>query len=217
MTDGFTVKVCGMRHASNVRDVASLGVHMIGFIFHPSSPRSVIGNTPVPREASGDAVRVGVFVNSTRDEVSRAIDEWSLDAVQYHGEESPDICARTRERFKVIVSKAFHVHGESSLHRTLEYDGSCDLYLFDSPGPNYGGNGVPFDWNQLDRYAGKTPYLVAGGIDDLVAARFHEISNLPHFTGVDLNSRVESAPGMKCCVKVARVIEQVRSLSRSTP
>ena len=33
------VKVCGMREPGNVKQVAQLGVDMMGFIFYPKSPR----------------------------------------------------------------------------------------------------------------------------------------------------------------------------------
>lgn len=35
------IKVCGMRDANNIREVSSLGIDMIGFIFYPKSPRYV--------------------------------------------------------------------------------------------------------------------------------------------------------------------------------
>ena len=41
------VKVCGMRDADNIRQVAQLGIHMMGFIFYQKSPRCV--SRPVSR------------------------------------------------------------------------------------------------------------------------------------------------------------------------
>ena len=35
------IKVCGMRDAQNIREVAALGVNLIGLIFYPKSPRYV--------------------------------------------------------------------------------------------------------------------------------------------------------------------------------
>ena len=35
------IKVCGMRDAENIREVAALGVDMMGFVFWPESPRFV--------------------------------------------------------------------------------------------------------------------------------------------------------------------------------
>lgn len=35
------IKVCGMREPNNIRDVAALGIDLMGFIFYPKSPRYV--------------------------------------------------------------------------------------------------------------------------------------------------------------------------------
>ena len=79
-------KVCGMRMADNIREVAALGIDMMGFICWPGSPRFV-GHTPLP-DTKG-LLRVGVFVDQPAEEIYSYTRLHRLDAVQLHGNEAP--------------------------------------------------------------------------------------------------------------------------------
>ena len=189
------VKVCGMRDPENVRVVAGLEPDMMGFIFHPSSPRFVsdpAGSRVL--DAFPKTKRVGIFVDVELDEVLAKLDEYALDMVQLHGNESPGFCA-TLSGF-VPVAKAFRVGEGFDFAKTYGYDAACDLFVFDARGAAPGGNGIKFNWGQLEEYAGKTPFLLSGGIGPGDAAAVLAFEH-EQFAGVDLNSAFESAPGMK--------------------
>ena len=91
MIGGRLIKVCGLRAADNVRAVAALpGVDLVGFIFHPASPRCV---TDVPDVPLPDGVRrVGVFVDVPEEQIAATAHRYGLHLVQLHGHESPDMC-----------------------------------------------------------------------------------------------------------------------------
>ncbi len=213
------IKVCGMKDAANVAAVASLGVSRIGFIFHPRSPRFVGHSLVVPRECTGSARRIGVFVDSSVEEVCRVIEEWSLDGVQLHGVESPGYCRDLRREWRGELLKAVGGFDEPLGSLVAPYDGEVDGILLDtrlsssridpSEGPA-GGTGRAFDWRLLDTYEGSTPYIVAGGvgpanIGDLLQYRDREL-----FVGIDLNSQVESNPALKDIAKVRQIMSIVR-------
>lgn len=186
------IKVCGMTQATNIREVESLGVDWMGFIFHPRSPRYV-GERPgyLPRKAK----RVGVFVNDSLEHIRQRREEFGLHLIQLHGDEPPAFC-REVQALGVGVIKAIPVAGPCDLEATLSYEGSCDYLLFDTKTQQRGGSGIPFDWQLLQAYQGRTPFLLSGGIgpDSLQALRHLQH---PQWAGIDLNSRFESTPGLK--------------------
>ncbi|MGL5979518.1 MAG: phosphoribosylanthranilate isomerase [Phocaeicola sp.] len=186
------IKVCGMREPENIAAVEALGIDWMGFIFYPRSPRYVA--TP-PTYLPNNCKRVGVFVNESLEVIEQCIQLFGLQTVQLHGTESPEICQAVRQK-GVEVFKALSVKNEEDVARSTFYIGSCDYLLFDTPCTKYGGSGRTFSWSLLDLYQGETPFLLSGGIGlEQVEAlkQFHH----PAWRGVDLNSRFESAPGIK--------------------
>ncbi|MDR1005081.1 MAG: phosphoribosylanthranilate isomerase [Prevotellaceae bacterium] len=180
------IKVCGMTRADNIRQVESLGIDMIGFIFYPKSPRCV---HEVPDYLPVRARRVGVFVNESEAEMLRIARLFDLDYLQLHGEESPAQCRSLR-------SAGYPVIKSVTVATAPAYGAAADLLLFDTPTPAYGGSGERFDWAELQQYRGDTPFLLSGGISPDSVAAIRAFRH-PRFVGIDLNSRFESAPGFK--------------------
>jgi len=188
------LKVCGLREPDNIQAVSALGVDMLGFIFYPPSPRYVgIEGAAIKSLAPGQK-RVGVFVNETPEAMTAIAEAYSLDALQLHGQESPEHCLDLRSRFSII--KAFPIAEAADFDQTKNYEGTCDYFLFDTKGPSHGGNGFAFDWNILDAYTGSTPFLLSGGISPDDALKIKAIQH-PKLAGLDLNSRFEISPGLK--------------------
>lgn len=186
------IKVCGMTDAENIRKVEELGVNMIGFIFYPKSPRCLCSK---PEYLPSRAKRVGVFVNESRENVQMYADRFSLDYIQLHGNESPEYC-RSLQNCGLHLIKAFPVCTFRDLYPLSCYDGLCDYFLFDTKTPDYGGSGTAFNWNILHRYNGTTPFLLSGGIGPESVSALKAFQH-PYFAGIDLNSRFETAPGIK--------------------
>lgn len=187
------IKVCGMREAENIREVELLGVNMIGFIFYPKSPRYV---DEMPGYLPEQAKRVGIFVNESKEMVLTLADRFGLDYIQLHGTESPGYCKSIKNAGPGVI-KAFPIGGIPDLHNVKEYEGTCDYYLFDTKTHHkHGGTGKQFDWSVLSFYHGKTPFLLSGGINPFSARALKEFHH-EALAGYDLNSRFESAPGVK--------------------
>ena len=207
MTDHKLIKVCGMTEGENIRAVEALGVDLIGFIFYPRSPRCV---REIPAYLPARAGRVGVFVNATREEILRQNDTFQFRYVQLHGDESPAFCDRLREQDGLRVIKAFGIADESVRNTVAGYEGACDLFLFDTRTAGRGGSGRRFDWSVLADYEEKTPFLLSGGLApdtvDLIRG-----FDAPLLAGYDLNSRFETAPGLKDQALLAQFLRELQS------
>ena len=192
-----------MRDAQNIRDVESLGVDWIGMIFWPKSKRYV---AEVPSYLPEHMKKVGVFVDSTLDDILQHISDYQLDIIQLHGQESPDFAKALKPH---TIIKAFNIEKADDLLQTEKYKGIADYFLFDTKGKMVGGNGQKFDWSVLTTYQGKTPFLLSGGIgpEDAESVRsFHH----PRCIGIDLNSRFESEPGFKDINQLKTFINKLR-------
>ena len=212
------IKVCGMRHADNIRQVEALGPDWMGLIFWPRSSRYVDRR---PDYLPTRAKRVGVFVDQPADEIVRIARDYRLDAIQLHGHETPADLNRLLDALDAgrgailgtapALIKAFSIATADDLERTADYDGAADYLLFDTKTPLAGGSGRQFDWRVLDAYHGTTPFLLSGGIgpdDTGRLAAFHH----PRCIGIDLNSRFELEPGLKDVEKLKTFIKKIREL-----
>lgn len=203
------IKVCGMRDGVNVAEVASLGIDYMGFIFYPPSPRDCSGMKEwIPGGLPEGVKGVMVSVNMPEDELFAIVKRYGFDTVQLHGDESPDVCRGLKER-GLTVFKALGLHDSKSLKETSRYEGSIDMFVFDTASSKRGGTGKKFDWSLLAEYDGETPFLLSGGIGLEDVAEINRIEH-PKFAGVDLNSRFEIAPGVKDAVLVKTFIKEIK-------
>jgi phosphoribosylanthranilate isomerase len=148
-----------------------------------------------------------VFVNQPYDEVMRIAERARLAAVQLHGDEGPELCAR----FPLPVVKAVRVEGPASLEGLAAYDVSA--FLLDAPSAGFGGSGVAFDWELARRATLARPLLLAGGLTpENVARAVREVRPF----GVDVASGVERTPGVKDEDRMRRFIEAARA-AEETP
>lgn len=201
------IKVCGMRGAENIRAVEVLGIDVMGFIFWKPSSRYVGAK---PSYLPENCRRAGVFVDASVEDILAAVENFRLDVLQLHGHETPDAIAALKERIPgVDIVKSLAVAGPEDLARTTAYEGVCDYFLFDTKGRLPGGNGSQFDWSVLRRYKGRLPFLLSGGIGPEDAQRIREFS-VPGCIGIDLNSRFETAPGLKDVAALKTFIETIR-------
>jgi phosphoribosylanthranilate isomerase len=89
------IKVCGMTSKENIKKVLDIGVDMIGLIFVPTSKRFLKDKKAIIDFVSQivQVKKVGVFVNPSAALVSKQIDQYKLDYIQLHGQESADFCS----------------------------------------------------------------------------------------------------------------------------
>ncbi len=198
-----------MKDGENIRQTEALGADFIGLIFYGKSPRCVQYR---PGYLPARERRVGVFVNAGADEICARAEEYSLAYVQLHGTESPQFCRSIKGRLPDCcgIIKAIPVASESDLAAAEAYQDCADMLLFDTKCHGHGGSGAKFDWNLLQSYCGGLPFLLSGGIasgDAALLRAFHH----PRFAGIDLNSRFESAPGIKDTALLAEFFGKINN------
>ncbi len=203
----MNIKVCGITDMKQLQQLDGLDIEFAGLIFYPESPRYV-GDKLSKKEvkkADFDLRKVGVFVNPELIDVLDAIDEYGLDVVQLHGDESAEMCDDLSSEVEVI--KAFRITGDEEIDELVApYDAVCDYYLFDTGGlkESFGGTGQQFDWNILSKAKIEKPFFLSGGIgvEDLARVK---VFKHPDLFGVDVNSKFESAPGIKDMSKILQL------------
>jgi len=200
-----------MRDAANIHAVARHQPDYLGFIEYPRSPRFVGADFVVPTGLSTDIVKTGVFVDERLPDMLQRARDAGYDAIQLHGAESPAFCADVRQAGLRVI-KVFRVDSDFDFSATGPFVDVADVFLFDARGLHPGGNGIRFDWRVLTKYDQKVPFFLSGGLGPTSLAV--DIGNLNgmNLYGVDLNSGVESAPGMKDIDKVEASIQTVRSM-----
>jgi phosphoribosylanthranilate isomerase len=209
------VKICGMRELENIAAVAALQPEYLGFICWSGSKR-FIGetlNAAALDRVSGNALRVGVFVNQDAHEIAGYVQRLGLSVVQLHGDEAPEFCRELRAVFPVgEIWKSLAVSGSYPADEVALYDTVVDRLLFDTSTPDRGGSGVAFDWSLLKQHRAGVPLVLSGGLsaDNVERAL---AAGIPELSIVDLNSRLESSPGLKDPALVARAITVIRDVS----
>jgi len=192
------LKVCGMREPENLAQLIAVEPNFIGFIFHEKSPRNV--DNPISIKAPKNIRKVGVFVDQTESFILEKIQEFQLEFIQLHGNESPHFCKKIKALKRKVI-KAFNLHDNFNFQILENYTPYCDYFLFDAFGEQPGGNGITFNWKLLDRYKGEIPFLLSGGIDENMVPELTKISH-PMFAGIDINSKFETKPGIKNIEKI---------------
>ncbi len=195
----MNTKVCGITQLKQLQQLDGLDIDFAGLIFHKDSPRYVVGKLPASevKNSDFDLKKVGVFVNADYDEIMQAVEDYGLDVVQLHGDESPELCEDLSDEVEVI--KAFKVgNSKASIDEMVApYDEVCDYYLFDTASSEAeGGTGKQFDWKLLSKAKIEKPFFLSGGIgvDDVAKVKGFKH---PDYYAVDINSKVEKEPGVK--------------------
>lgn len=204
------LKICGLRQKNNINSLLQLRPDYLGFIFYKKSKRYAgeILDEKFTEKIKG-VKKVGVFVDEKIEQVKSTVKYFHLDAVQLHGNESPEFCEILKSEDLEVI-KVFSVGNDFDFSVTGKYEGKCHYFLFDTKGDAPGGNGIPFDWNILQKYTGDTPFFLSGGIGPHDAAKINAI-NHPKLYAVDINSRFEPEPGIKDWSKVAQFRQAIRS------
>jgi phosphoribosylanthranilate isomerase len=199
------VKICGLTRESDVQAAADAGADALGLVFYPPSPRFLaLEQARALRRAVPPFVSaIALFVNPSAEEVERVLERVQPDALQFHGEETPEFCAR----FGVPYIKACRVRqGVDLLEYWRPFSGASG-WLADAFVEAYGGAGASFDWTlvpaKLDR-----PLIVSGGLRrDNVRQAIRALRPW----AVDVSSGVESAKGIKDAARIAAFIGEVRN------
>ncbi len=198
----FVVKICGITNEEDARIAIEAGANALGFNFYPKSPRFLrpADAERIMNSLPGDYLRVGIFVNSSEDEMLKIADRLHLDVLQLHGERC-DIPVSTQ-------CNIWRAIAPNALPQTR--DKRIDAYLVDTPTTDFGGSGKAFDWSLAVGRAYRI--VLAGG---LASSNVEEAIETVEPWGVDACSRLESTPGKKDAGAMREFIRRALAASRA--
>ena len=204
------IKICGIKTLDDALAAINLGADMIGFNFHPKSPRFIEKQacadiTSFLKERYPHIKLVGVFVNSSVEEMKEILDVCLLDLAQLHGDETVDFMVSLQE----TSFKAFRGIPDAKQLKDFARDDAPAFLVDASVKGLYGGSGVTADWDGAAELAKKYPLLLAGG---LTPENVGEAVGRVQPWGVDVASGVESASGKKDAAKMSAFIKAVRQV-----
>jgi len=200
------IKVCGVTTPAAAREAARAGVDAIGVVLSPSPRQLTLAGAREVMDAIPPFVtRVAVFHQPEVEDVEAAVAALQPDVVQT--EMRPELAAvRTRVRVLPVVHD--HPRLIEDLSNAAPPSATTGLLL---EADGRGGRGVAPDWDRAARIARDRPLILAGG---LTPGNVADALRLVRPHGVDVSSGVESAPGEKDPVLVARFVRQVRETCR---
>ncbi|MFN2268797.1 MAG: phosphoribosylanthranilate isomerase [Desulfonatronovibrio sp.] len=196
------IKICGITSKHDLNFCQDKEVDLTGFIFHPSSPRYVDPVVVGQWEKKAE-LRVGVFVKKKPHEIMEIIKRARLDLVQLHGGQDEDFCRKIGPERVIRAFWPERYDSVKDFEKELEsFTDVCRYYLLDA-GTSSGGHGRGIVSPWLGDLKIVKPWLLAGGLGP---DNIHK--NLDRgMTGLDLNSGVEQAPGVKDHEKITQVME----------
>jgi phosphoribosylanthranilate isomerase len=200
------IKICGIKTINDALAAIEADADYLGFNFYPKSPRFIEKQacaeiTSVLKKEYSHIKLVGVFVNSSVEEVRNIMETCLLDLAQMHGDETP-------EKLKALDGKAFKAFRGIPENIDGFVRDDSPAFLVDAAVKGvYGGSGVIADWEGAAELAKKYPLLLAGGLTpENVAGAIGRVKPW----GVDVASGVESAPGEKDPRKIKAFVQAVR-------
>jgi phosphoribosylanthranilate isomerase len=219
MTTRTRIKICGLTRAEDVAEVVAGGADAIGFVFYPPSPRYVSIEQAATLVAAVPPFvsTVGLFVNATVDEVKAVAAQVPLSLLQFHGDETPALCAEISQAVGKPFIRAARVGDTTTASDLLQWDmdyrKASPLFtglLLDTLVAQYGGSGKVFDWSLIPKEL--APRVVLSGGLNVQNATDAVVRVRPY--AVDISSGVEASKGIKDPQKIHAFIAAVREADR---
>lgn len=219
----FKVKICGVRSQRDVQACVDASADCIGLNFYPPSVRyldpadsqTLAINDLAVREG---LYRVGLFVNEPLDRVFEIGHQFSLDAVQFHGDETrAEITQTLQAGFAVMRAIRLPTSPTSADDIQAHMETLIDLpitFLLDADvGAAFGGGGKQLHWPSLAAWAKRhaadcqNGWVLAGGLDAECVGQAKRDSGA---ASVDVASGVEATRGQKSADLIQKFVTASR-------
>jgi phosphoribosylanthranilate isomerase len=204
------VKICGITNREDALAAVELGADALGFNLFPGSKRFV----EIEREAAWIAelpenvLRVAVLVNAPLDDALRVATMPAIHAVQFHGDEDAEYCARFAEAGHPFI-RALRLAGACTIDGAHRYS-TPHILLDANAGAAYGGTGALIDLALAAEFASRQPGLrliLAGGLNP---SNVREAVERVRPMAVDVASGVESEPRRKSSERIGAFVRSAR-------
>ena len=208
-------KVCGITAPEYAIAAVESGARYGGLIFAEKSPRCItkeqaLNIISVSSNKKLHLEYVGVFVNHKRCDIVDLVKSLNLTAVQLHGNEDEAYIADLKSKLEDNNCSSCQIWQASPvLNSVPELSVNVTQHVLDGKSP---GSGQSFDWQLLaDSEQDLSNSLLAGGLNgDNINLALAQLTNLD-LLGLDLNSGVETSPGIKSSEKLIQVFAQIRN------
>ncbi|OAT46834.1 indole-3-glycerol phosphate synthase/phosphoribosylanthranilate isomerase [Proteus hauseri ATCC 700826] len=192
-------KVCGLTRTQDIKTAYLVGAYYAGLIFAEKSPRKVTLSQAKKLITQAPMSYVGVFQNQPLELICDYAEELSLSAIQLHGQEDSQFIKQLRQKLSpnCEIWQAINMAKQDDIQPIA----LADKYVLDN---GAGGTGKTFNWQHIPKTL-REKALLAGGLNSencLSAVKTGCI-------GLDFNSGVESAPGIKDPQLLAQVFNQL--------
>ena len=205
MIERTRIKICGIREPDHARAAAEAGADAIGFVFYAESPRHVtpVRAARIARDLPPYVMAVGLFVNTTAEEIRSILAEVPLDILQFQGDEPPEFC----EAFGRPYVRAVRMEKGTDLIEWRRRFSGAKALLLDAHVPGLqGGTGKVFEWGMIPAEH-PAPLILSGGLtSENVGRAIREVRPW----AVDVSSGVEASRGVKDPAKIVEFIRSVR-------
>ncbi|WP_165675772.1 phosphoribosylanthranilate isomerase [Metapseudomonas otitidis] len=200
------VKICGITRVEDALAAVAAGADAIGLVFYAPSPRAVTAEQAkvIISALPPFVTTVGLFVDMPGEELDSVLATVPLDLLQFHGDESPDVCRRHGRPYL----KALRIRPGDDVPALIERYSDASGVLLDTYVPGTpGGTGEAFDWSLVPS-APSRPVVLAGG---LTPGNVAEAIRRVRPYAVDVSGGVEAAKGIKDPVLIRAFIDAVRT------
>ncbi|OEC40001.1 N-(5'-phosphoribosyl)anthranilate isomerase [Pseudomonas sp. 1D4] len=200
------VKICGITRVEDALAAVAAGADAIGLVFYAPSPRAVTAEQArvIISALPPFVTTVGLFVDMPGEELDSVLATVPLDLLQFHGDESPDVCRRHGRPYL----KALRIRPGDDVPALIERYSDASGVLLDTHVPGTpGGTGEAFDWSLVPS-APSRPVVLAGG---LTPGNVAEAIRRVRPYAVDVSGGVEAAKGIKDPVLIRAFIDAVRT------
>jgi len=196
------VKICGLTREEDVDAAVAAGADALGFVLWPGSKRAIdlARLAELSARVPAFVTRVGLVVDQDAQFVEAACEH--LDLLQFHGDETPDVC----EGFSRPYIKALRMREGVDIEAAASAYGKARALLLGAYKPGVpGGTGETFDWSRIPANLAK-PVILAGGLH---AMNVQQAIRAVGPFAVDVSGGVEAAPGIKAAAKIDDFLRQV--------
>ncbi len=205
------VKICGITRIEDALAAITLGADALGFVFYKPSPRFITIDqaTAIIKQLPPFVTSVGLFVNTSIDEITDIVHQTNIDCIQLHGDESPQFCIKVQELLTRPVIKAIRVTDEGKfLPDHPKYYHQLRAILLDTFSTKAaGGTGERFNWQYVPALS--TPVILAGGLTaNNVIQAIEQVT--PYAVDVSGGVEMDNQKGIKDFNKMAQFIQQIK-------
>ncbi|MFH0703175.1 MAG: phosphoribosylanthranilate isomerase [bacterium] len=206
------IKICGITLQEDAKFISELGAWALGFIFVKNSPRYIKPDkaAKIIKTLPQNIEKIGVFANSSLDEIREISLKTGITKIQLHGDESKEFCLNIFNNLNIPVIKAIRVKNIDDILTIKDYKDIVFAVLLDSYSESQlGGTGKSFCWDIASKAKlFNIPIILAGGLN---SDNIEEACLKVQPYALDISSGVEKYKGIKDHAKLKKIFSLIWS------